>query len=354
MKNIWSFVCTDELQEALLFPYIVKENDVVVAAVQNGGGGDEDEAEIAAEAAAAEVADVLIEPAAPQNDDNDDDDNEEEQRPTTPEELFQAAVLDRLRRNNTSNHRKSTKGGGARAQLPWDKPSWARCAWWVKGIGAFAATGISDAPILMPFQPLGEFITTLGRPPTQEECTSYVNRLQERGWQISPGLMRRLGGAHGPATEVMNICRLPGLLSDADMIGDIVWMWDAASSMYWPCEVLDPLKPIAGRRLPPRAVDMLTAAQKRASLPCVDGSGHDPMEESAENRRVMVSFLPMPCTEHPSLWQVSVFFFLICLPLNATYLFDVCSENKGCCVPTKNTVFLFFFLSFFLFSSFEQ
>ena len=33
-----------------------------------------------------------------------------------------------------------------------------------------------------------------------------------------------------------------------------------------------------------------------------------------------------------------MFALINCLHLNAPYLFDVCSENKGCCAPTKNTV----------------
>ena len=31
-------------------------------------------------------------------------------------------------------------------------------------------------------------------------------------------------------------------------------------------------------------------------------------------------------------------FTLICLPIKRPYPFGVCSENKGCCVSTKNTV----------------
>lgn len=68
---------------------------------------------------------------------------------------------------------------------------------------------------------------------------------------------------------------MPGLLADADMIGAIVWAPDPVAGVHWPGEVFDPLAPTTGRQLPEGAAARLTPAQRRASLPCDDGS-HPP------------------------------------------------------------------------------
>lgn len=355
--NIWSFVVADDLQEAVLFPYLVKERQqpqedgAVLGAAEAAEGhqqlegtgsleggsvqGEGAEADVQGEAraAAAEVALSTATATAEEAGINAEETNlnniigtvngttdgtevlgvngspnktsllqqlERTPNPSptepTPQEMFQAAVLDRIQRGNVS--------AGGRMQLPWDKQSWPRCAWWVRGLGAFAVHGMSDAPVLTPFQPLGEFLEELGRPPTDEECASYVNRLQERGWQVAPTLLGRLGCAPGGSTEeIAEICRLPGLVSDADMVGDIVWTHDAVSGIYWPAEILDPLSPVPGKALPALAVNHLTPDQRRASLPCTDGS-YDPLQESAANRRVLALFLPMPSQGAPAEWKV--------------------------------------------------
>lgn len=102
-----------------------------------------------------------------------------------------------------------------------------------------------------------------------------------------------------------NISRLPGLLSDADMIGPLCWALDPQSGAWWPVEVLDPmslptgdwdggqgcageewtgfdtrqdtqgqcsehsnaLDHHAGRTLPPEALADLSSEQRVASLP---------------------------------------------------------------------------------------
>lgn len=40
--------------------------------------------------------------------------------------------------------------------------------------------------------------------------------------------------------QAQEICRIPELLSDADLIGRLVWALDAVSGLWWPAEVLDP------------------------------------------------------------------------------------------------------------------
>ena len=390
--NIWSFVCADELQEAVLFPYLVDDvkekqqerqqgarevaghggaikNGMISNAgtggglfVDNGqgGGNSEEDVEREARAAAVEVAAIVeeegeeeeltlaIQPpptqegitngristmvhetvedtTTPSNNNGivNNSNNEifatdtalhsthppgaphsaarlqhsQEPQPTT-QEMFQAVILDRVQRGTISS-------SGRKTQLPWDKQSWPRCAWWVRGIGAFAVHGMSDAPVLTPFQPLGEFIGDLGRLPTDEECAIYVNRFRERGWQISPTLLSRLGCAPGGSSEeISEICRLRGLVSDCDMVGDIVWTYDTVAGIYWPAEIIDPLAPVPGKALPPSALNHLTPDQRKASLPCTDGT-YNHLEESAANRRVLALFLPLPSQGAPQVWKVS-------------------------------------------------
>ena len=40
--------------------------------------------------------------------------------------------------------------------------------------------------------------------------------------------------------QAQEITRIPDLLSDADMIGGLVWAKDPVSGLWWPAEVLDP------------------------------------------------------------------------------------------------------------------
>ncbi len=389
VPNIWSFVCADELQEAVLFPYIVKEDEKEEekdAGNNNNGDGArgsgaaaaernknkkqqkekedamipdgddlnaEEDPEAAARLVAEEVAGAAAAPApvsspvgvttsASQDNNQAVDkageetitittDSDDKPSEPTPEELFQAAMLARTTKKK-KNATATTTTNSKRMQTPWDRDSWPRCAWWVRGIGSFAVQGMSEAPVLVPFQPLGEFITQLGREPTEEEISVYINRFQERGWVLSPVLRARLGGypVNSPpdalllgnednkntgggsggggdlagggglgnrttsaAAEIAQISRLPGLVSDADMIGDIVWAKDEISGIYWPAEIIDPLAPAAGKVLPLSAINLLTPEQKRASLPCTDGS-YDPLQESAANRRVLAVYLPLP------------------------------------------------------------
>lgn len=209
---------------------------------------------------------------------------------------------------------KGTLKANGRVQRAWDKDTWPRSAFWVRGVGAFATPDVSDAPVLAPFQPLGEFLGELGREPTDEEVTSYMNRLRERGWQLSPTLEHRLKGGAGQnvnairqghlhdsyARENSGITRIDELFSDADMIGDVVWAFDRCTGIWWPAEVLDPLALPAGSQIPQGATDLLSSASKRASLPSQDGSW-DPAVESGHDRRVLVVYLP----SEGATWEVS-------------------------------------------------
>jgi len=206
--------------------------------------------------------------------------------------MFQAAMLQRVQRGQLQS--------GGRVQQGWDRDSWPRCGWWVRSLGAFAVPGTSECPVLTPYQPLGEFIEEVGRQQTEEEVSSYINRLKERGWELGPGILSRLTGNAQASKESMEIVRLPGLVSDKDMVGDIVWAKDLGAGIYWPGEVLDPLDMPSIRELPADAEAQLSWEQRRASIPCKDGS-YDPKNESARNRRVVVKYFPLSS----GMWAVS-------------------------------------------------
>ncbi|KDD76604.1 hypothetical protein H632_c164p0, partial [Helicosporidium sp. ATCC 50920] len=87
---------------------------------------------------------------------------------------FQADMLSRARKLKLP-------AASSRRQSPWCRDSWPRCGWWVRGLGAFAVEDMSEAPVLVPYTPLGDFVDRVGRPPRQEEVDNYISRLQERG-----------------------------------------------------------------------------------------------------------------------------------------------------------------------------
>ena len=66
---------------------------------------------------------------------------------------------------------------------------------------------------------------------------------------------------------MQEVFRIEGLLQDADLIGELGWVLDPTSKVWWPGEVLDPMAMPLGRTLPRGAVESLTLDQKVASLP---------------------------------------------------------------------------------------
>lgn len=79
--------------------------------------------------------------------------------------IFQAELVEASKRGRLAN-------APRQSQKAWDKDSWPKCAWWVKGLGAFAVPNVSESPIPTPFQPLGNFIQEVGRAPSFEEIES--------------------------------------------------------------------------------------------------------------------------------------------------------------------------------------
>lgn len=51
---------------------------------------------------------------------------------------------------------------------------------------------MSEAPLITPLTPLGEFITKLGRPAGKTALHTYLMRLREQGWDVSQTVKKAL------------------------------------------------------------------------------------------------------------------------------------------------------------------
>ncbi|KAI3428766.1 hypothetical protein D9Q98_007587 [Chlorella vulgaris] len=212
---------------------------------------------------------------------------EEEQR-----DLFQAAIVRRKQRGLVQQQ--------ARQQGVWDREAWPRAAWYVRGLGCFGCEEMSECPVPTPFIPLGDFISEVGREGRQEEIHTYLHRMREKGWDVGRTIEKLLHNGARISAEAHEIVRVPGLLTDADMIGDLVWVWDKTVGCWWPGEKLDPLSMPPGRDLPAGAVRALSATEKLVSLKQYkELAGKLTEAQRAESRRVLVAYLPVSC----GLWQ---------------------------------------------------
>ncbi|KAI7841433.1 hypothetical protein COHA_004828 [Chlorella ohadii] len=201
-------------------------------------------------------------------------------------ELFQAAIVRRKERGKVQQQ--------ARQQAWWDREAWPRAAWWVRGLGCFGCEEMSECPVPTPFVPLGDFIADVGREATQQEIHTYVHRMREKGWDVDQTIEKLLKNGTRISAEAHEIVRIPGLLTDADMIGDIVWAYDRAAGCWWPAEKLDPLNMPAGRDLPAGALRALSADEKLVSLPQYRQlASKVPAEQRQQDRRVLVQFMPI-------------------------------------------------------------
>jgi len=318
----WAYVETDGLEEGVLFSYLAdgrqnnddddngtegEEGGLVVVTPNSGGGTEATLDAVSADADGAgpsssseqqqHQAATMAPTPTPTPIDTDDDDDDRDVDEEEKKLMFQAAIF-HSQLKAQGRHR--PLGKDPRQQSPWTKDSWPRSGWYVKGQGLFAVEEMSDAPILAPFIPPAEFITQLGRPPKKGEVDSYVNRLQERGWQTDNTVQFALRNGLHIAPETMQVNRLPSLCAERDMIGPIVWAKDRVSGVWWPGEMVDPMDMPVGRHVGELPVDELTDVQKAASLPRhVNGDGTVPASPAAElqrngaDRRVFVCYFPM-------------------------------------------------------------
>ena len=211
-------------------------------------------------------------------------------------EKFQAKMYGKIKKGliQSSSLNKKDRSHGS-------EKTWPKCAWGQKGLGRFGVTRWHDHPVMCPFQSLDSYITQVGRAPTQEERAGYVHRLKEKGWDICEEVLGRISGTHKLASKSMDVTRIEGILSDADMVGELVWApWKESSrdgrdgsEIYWPGEVLDPTNMPIGRNLPKNALDHLSSDEKRASTISLNDAWNHQDYACSEHRRVLVMFFPV-------------------------------------------------------------
>ncbi|DBA96588.1 TPA: hypothetical protein ACH3X1_015451 [Trebouxia sp. C0004] len=143
---------------------------------------------------------------------------------------------------------------------------WPKAAWYLKGMGRHGLHSMSEAPLITPLIPLGEFVTKLGRPAGKTALHTYLMRLREQGWDVSQTVKKALHCGASLEKEMSEVVRLGGQHSDADGCGMLVWA-QTDGSLWWPAEVLDPFHLPPARSLPPAALAELTLSQMQTSLP---------------------------------------------------------------------------------------
>ena len=81
---------------------------------------------------------------------------------------------------------------------------------------------------------------------------------------------------------MMEVVRLQGAPSEADSIGELVWVLDELSGCWWPAELLDPFNMPVDRQLPKGAIAGVCAiwfalATGLSCLPVAPGVHKDPV-----------------------------------------------------------------------------
>jgi hypothetical protein len=51
---------------------------------------------------------------------------------------------------------------------------------------------MSESPLIRPLVPLGKFVKQLGPPPEHKALRTYLARLREQGWEVTPTINRLL------------------------------------------------------------------------------------------------------------------------------------------------------------------
>lgn len=85
------------------------------------------------------------------------------------------------------------------------------------------------------------------------------------------------------------------------MVGDIVWVKDNVSGIYWPGEALDPFNMPLGRSIPTEALSKLSSEQLRDSIPSLDGTWKP--NKKSDARRLFVMYFPLDYAK----WQVRLY-----------------------------------------------
>ncbi|CAD7699682.1 unnamed protein product [Ostreobium quekettii] len=145
--------------------------------------------------------------------------------------------------------------------------TWPRAAWYCKGAGRHAITGLSDAPVKYPLAVLGDFVSEVGCLPGKHVINTYIMRLREQGWNVEEIVKKATRCGMSFAHEVANVVRLQGLPGDSESISDLVWGRCPIAGTWWPAEKLDPFRMPKGRTLPIDALLKLTPHERTHWLP---------------------------------------------------------------------------------------
>ncbi|BDA42016.1 probable BsuMI modification methylase subunit YdiP at N-terminal half [Coccomyxa sp. Obi] len=156
-----------------------------------------------------------------------------------------------------------------------DRAAWPRAAWYIRGLGRYAAEEISEAPLLRPMTLLGDFITKVGRAPDKEALATYFARMREQGFNMESVLRRAQQCGAALNQEAVRISVLQGYTPDVETIGTLVWARNTTGA-WWPGEALDPHYLPPTRTIPPLAAAALTRGEYLASIPEQKGRAPPP------------------------------------------------------------------------------
>ena len=139
---------------------------------------------------------------------------------------------------------------------------------------------MSEAPLLVPLEPLGSFVAELGQMPSHSAVSTYLARLAERGFNTYSLIKKVVSCGLRLSTEVTAVVRLKEGLQDLETLGQLAWCL-TPERIWWPCEVLDPWHLPPARQLPKNAAAALSPAKRRLSLP--NSAGEAPLPLTLES-----------------------------------------------------------------------
>eukprot|EP00210_Caulerpa_lentillifera_P001820 g1750.t1 len=131
----------------------------------------------------------------------------------------------------------------------------------------FGVEDLSECPKKVPFQPLGKFITQVGKLPGPDAINTYIMRLREQGWNVENIVNKATKCGMKFHKEVSEVVRMEGFVNDCDQIGDLVWCVCRITKVWWPGYMLDPFDLPTGLDIPQSAIDNLTLVERKAWLP---------------------------------------------------------------------------------------
>ena len=147
---------------------------------------------------------------------------------------------------------------------------------------------MSEAPLLIPLEPLGSFVSELGQMPSHSCVSTYLARLAERGFNTYSLIKKVVSCGLRLSTEVTAVVRLKEGLQDLETLGQLAWC-QTPERIWWPCEVLDPWHMPPARQLPRNAAAALSPAKRKLSLHRPGAEAPSPFVLGSADSQVSVS-----------------------------------------------------------------